>query len=193
MYENLKKYNIILASGSPRRKSLLRDLGLNFEVRIIKNIDESFPDDLIPEKVAEFIAGKKAGAYKDLISEKDLVITADTVVCCKNKILGKPSGRKEAVEMIKSLSGSVHYVYTGVCLLSKDKKDSFTSMTKVSFTTLTDEQINYYIDTFKPYDKAGAYGIQEWIGLVGVKSISGSYHNVMGLPVCRLVSALEKF
>ncbi len=193
MLENLKKYDIILASGSPRRKELLAKLGIEFEVRCLSGIDESYPSSTKADEVAEYISRIKAEAYRDIITDHQLIITADTVVVCNDLVLGKPADRKEAVEMLRRLSGNVHNVITGVTIMNARCDKSFSVTTEVKFSPLTDEEINFYVDNYRPFDKAGAYGIQEWIGLVGVESISGSYFNVMGLPVQRLYQELKNW
>lgn len=198
MFENLKDYKIILASNSPRRKELLSGFGLDFIVKTMSDIDESYPEDLDVNLVAGFIAEKKAKAFETSIPENALLITADTVVCLDNKVYGKPVDRDDAFNMLRELSGKVHKVYTGVCIrfaaegssLDYEKK-MFTSETEVCFSSFTDEEINYYIDNYQPFDKAGAYGIQEWIGFAGVEWISGSFFNVMGLPVHKLYEELK--
>lgn len=192
MFENIKKYKIILASNSPRRKELLEKLGLEFQVKTLPGIDESYPKDIDPEQIPMFIARKKASAYKLLMADDELLITADTIVYSQGTVFGKPKDRDDAVAMLKKLSSNTHQVMTGVCILTKELIKSFVSVTNVTFDTLSDEEINYYVTTYRPYDKAGAYGIQEWIGLVGVKSIEGSYFNVMGLPIQKLYNELKK-
>lgn len=189
----MNNFHYILASNSPRRKELLAGLGLDFEVKVIPGIDESYPEDLPSHEVAEFIAQKKAAPYSTLIDGNDVVITADTVVVADGEIMGKPEDKADAMRMLRKLSGCTHQVYTGVCLLTKDRKRHFTVGTDVTFRQLTDEEITYYIDTYKPFDKAGAYGIQEWIGYVGVTGINGSYFNVMGLPVQRIYNELKEW
>lgn len=179
---------IILASNSPRRKELLNQLGLDFEVRVMKGIDESYPDNLPSEDVAEFIASKKSSAYS--IASDELLITADTIVVVGQDILGKPHDREDACRMLREISGKTHHVITGVCIRTAAKQSRFSVSTDVRFKNLSDGEIDFYVDHFKPYDKAGAYGIQEWIGLVGVESISGSFYNVMGLPVQRIYEEL---
>ena len=183
-------YKIILASNSPRRKELLAGLDLDFEVHVLKDIDESYPDDLPASEVAAYISHKKAAAYKNIIAEDQLVITADTVVVLGNQILGKPATREEAVEMLRALSGKTHHVITGVCLTTTEEQRSLSVTSEVTFKVLSDEEIDYYVDNYRPYDKAGAYGIQEWIGYVGVTGLKGSYFNVMGLPVQRIYQEL---
>lgn len=179
---------IILASNSPRRKELLNQLGLDFEVRVMKGIDESYPDNLPSKDVAEFIASKKSLAYS--IASDELLITADTIVVVGQDILGKPHDREDACRMLREISGKTHHVITGVCIRTAAKQSRFSVSTDVRFKNLSDGEIDFYVDHFKPYDKAGAYGIQEWIGLVGVESISGSFYNVMGLPVQRIYEEL---
>ena len=191
-FEDLKKYHLILASKSPRRQFLLKDLGLNFEVHT-KEVDESFPAELKAEQIALYLCEKKAHAFDDELNDNSIVITADTIVWVDNQVLNKPENFDDAVRMLKLLSGKVHEVYTGVCLKSKDKLSSFYAVTKVHFKKLTDDEITYYISNFHPYDKAGAYGAQEWIGYIAVDKIEGSYFNVMGLPLKELYEELLKF
>ena len=184
---------IILASNSPRRRELLAGLDLDFEVKVIKGIDESYPETLAPDKVAQYIAAKKADAYVPAIHEDDLVITADTVVIVDNDILGKPHDESEAKAMLRRISGRSHQVVTGVCLVTKDKRREFSVSTDVTFRSLSESEIDYYVSHYRPFDKAGAYGIQEWIGYVGATGLNGSYFNVMGLPMQRLYSELQHF
>ena len=184
---------IILASNSPRRRELLAGLDLDFEVKVIKGIDESYPETLAPDKVAQYIAAKKADAYVPAIHEDDLVITADTVVIVDNDILGKPHDESEAKAMLRRISGRSHQVVTGVCLVTKDKRREFSVSTDVTFRALSESEIDYYVSHYRPFDKAGAYGIQEWIGYVGVTGLNGSYFNVMGLPVQRIYAELQFF
>ena len=183
---------IVLASNSPRRRELLAGLGFPFEVRVLEGIDESYPHDLPVSEVALYIAGKKAEAYRQAITDDELIITADTVVIVGDEILGKPVDEADAVRMLRELSGRTHQVTTGVCLLSSDCESRFAVTTDVTFKTLTDEEIQYYVSHYKPFDKAGAYGIQEWIGYIGVTGLHGSYYNVMGLPVQRIYSELQR-
>ena len=185
-------YKVILASNSPRRKELLGGLGIDFEVRTLSDIDESYPNALRGEDIPMFISGKKAEAYKQEMADDEMIITADTIVYDNGQVLGKPKNRGEAVQMLKGLSGHAHEVITGVSIVTKKKTVQFASTSKVTFAALTDEEIAYYVDTYKPYDKAGAYGIQEWIGYVAVTRIEGSYFNVMGLPIQKLYSELKK-
>lgn len=186
-------YKVILASNSPRRKELLGGLGIDFEVRTLQGIDESYPGNLKGEEIPIYISGKKAEAYLSTIAEDEMVITADTIVYDAGQVLGKPANREDAINMLRQLSGHAHDVITGVSIVTKQKTIQFASVSKVHFTTLTDEEITYYVDHFKPFDKAGAYGIQEWIGYVAVTRIEGSYFNVMGLPIQRLYTELKKF
>lgn len=183
---------IILASNSPRRKELLAGLGLPFEVHVMKDIDESYPSDLPVADVALYIAGKKANAYRATLSSDELVITADTVVIVGDEILGKPVDEADAERMLRLISGRTHQVTTGVCMLTTTSQRRFAVTTDVTFKELSDDEIHYYITHYKPYDKAGAYGIQEWIGYVGVTCLHGSYYNVMGLPVQRIYEALRE-
>lgn len=189
----MKRYTYILASNSPRRKELLGGLGLDFTVKVIPGIDESYPETLKADQVAEHIAMKKAAPYSTIITPSEMVITADTVVVVDDMILGKPADKDDAKRMLRIISGRTHQVYTGVCLMTQNETRHFSVCTDVSFRQLTDEEIDYYIDNYKPFDKAGAYGIQEWIGYVGVTGINGSYFNVMGLPVQRIYSEIKKF
>ena len=183
---------IILASNSPRRKELLAGLGLPFEVHVLEGIDESYPHDLLVSEVALYIARKKAAAYRQMIVDDELVLPADTVVIVGDEILGKPVDEADAVRMLRLLSGKTHQVTTGVCLLTAAQEHAFDVTTDVTFKSLSDEEIRYYVTRYKPFDKAGAYGIQEWIGYIGVTCLHGSYYNVMGLPVQRIYSELQK-
>ena len=199
MLEDLKKYSVVLASNSPRRKELLSGLGVNFSVKTLPDVDESFPDTLKGEEIPLFIARKKADAYKMLFSsvtsneveEPLLVITADTIVWIEDEVLGKPANATEARVMLSKLSGKKHQVITGVCLTTASWQKSFAAVSEVQFSSLTEEEVDYYIQNYCPYDKAGAYGVQEWIGFIGVESIQGSYFNVMGLPIQRLYRELK--
>ena len=182
---------LILSSNSPRRKELLAGLDIPFEVRVIEDIDESYPDTLPTGEIAEYIAQKKAAAYE--VGNDEVLITADTIVVLDDQILGKPADAEEAKLMLSSLSGKTHHVITGVCLKSRDQQHHFSVISEVTFKTLAEEEISYYVETYKPFDKAGAYGIQEWIGYIGVTGLSGSYFNVMGLPVQRIYEELKKF
>lgn len=183
---------LILSSNSPRRRQLLAGLGLPFEVRVLPDIDESYPDDLAVDDIPVFIAREKAQAYLPLIQPDELVITADTVVVLDNRILGKPADAQEAAEMLRDLSGRTHRVITGVCITGKDVQRAFAVVSNVTFKQLEEKEITYYVEHYKPFDKAGAYGIQEWIGYIGVTGLQGSYFNVMGLPVQRIYEELKK-
>lgn len=185
-------YNIILASNSPRRRELLSGLDVDYEVRILDNIDESYPNDIPLEDVAEYLAIKKANSYTNGLLDNEILITADTIVLIDNEIYGKPKDKADALRMLNGMSNKTHRVITGVCLVSTQKSVSFSSTTSVTFGSLDEGEINYYIDKYKPYDKAGSYGVQEWIGYVGVKHIEGSYYNVMGLPIFRVYEELKK-
>ena len=190
---SMMKYKIILASNSPRRKELLAGLDVQFEVRIIPGIDESYPDTLPTMEIAEYIAQKKAKAYRETMADDELIITADTIVVLDDKVLGKPKDAEEARCMLHALSGKTHQVVTGVVLTTKELQKHFSVVSNVTFKALSDNEIDYYVDTYKPMDKAGAYGIQEWIGYVGVTRLEGSYFNVMGLPVQRIYEAMKEF
>ena len=205
-----QELKIILASNSPRRKELLAGLGIPYDVFVLQGIDESYPDSLSANEVAEYIARKKAAAYKGLrVQEKknsslftpdsslftlhsSLILTADTIVVCDGEILGKPRDAEDACSMLRKLSGKTHQVYTGYCLQKGEKIISGTVCSDVTFKELSDEEITHYVNEYKPFDKAGAYGIQEWIGYIGITGIRGSYYNVMGLPVQRIYEELKK-
>jgi septum formation protein len=193
MLENLKGYHLILASNSPRRNELLGGLGLEYRVKVLQGGDESYPPTLKGADVAGYIALQKAEVFRDHMGPDDLVITADTIVYQGNEVFGKPADRADALRMLKALSGKSHFVYTGVCLTSVHHQVAFLAETEVFFCELTDAEIEHYVDFYKPYDKAGAYGVQEWIGFVGVERIEGSYFNVMGLPVHQLYTELKRF
>jgi septum formation protein len=190
--EELNKFRIILASRSPRRQQLLNELGLRFEV-VLRDWTEEYPDYLKGEEIALFVARRKAKTFQSEVKDNEIVITADTIVWCNNKVLDKPAGKDDAKRILREISGNTHEVITGVCLLSSGKQSSFFSSTKVTFTELSEEEIEYYISSFSPYDKAGAYGIQEWIGIASCSHIEGSYFNVMGLPVEQVYHELQKF
>ena len=192
MLDNLEKYKVILASGSPRRRELMAGLGVNYEVRILPDVDESYPDTLQGEEIPLYIAKEKADAYIPMMQPDELIITADTIVWLDGKVLGKPRDREDALQMLRTMSGRTHEVFTGVCITTTDWQRSFTAQTEVRFATLSEDEIIYYVDNFKPMDKAGADGVQEWIGLIGVENISGSYYNIMGLPVQKLYRELLK-
>lgn len=183
-------YHIILASNSPRRKELLGGLGLDYEVRTLPGIDESYPDTLQGEDIPVYISSKKASAYLDSLKNNELLITADTIVWLDGRVLGKPSDEEEACQMLRDLSGKTHQVITGVTLATTAFQKSFASVSQVTFASLTEEEIKYYVNHYHPMDKAGSYGVQEWIGFIGVERIEGSYFNVMGLPVQRLYREL---
>lgn len=183
---------IILGSKSPRRSQLLSEAGFTFEVRV-QDVDESFHDEMPVEKVAESLAIRKAEALKNTIKENEIIITADSIVILDNKIYNKPADYDEGTKMLTALAGRQHTVITGVCLLSSDKETSFSVQTLVMFDDMTSTEMDYYLKNYEPYDKAGGYGIQDWIGLCKVKMIEGSYSNVMGLPVRELYLALKEF
>ena len=185
-------YHIILASNSPRRRELLSGLGLDYEVRTLPGIDESYPDTLQGEEIPVYISSKKASAYLDALKDNELLITADTIVWLNGRVLGKPADEDEARQMLCDLSGKTHQVITGVTLATTTFQKSFASVSQVTFTSLTEEEISYYVTHYHPMDKAGSYGVQEWIGFIGVERIEGSYFNVMGLPVQRLYNELKK-
>ncbi len=189
--KNIEKYSVVLASNSPRRRELLSMLGVKFTTRVLDNIDESYPKDIPVDEVATYISMKKSHSYCALMADNELVITADTIVVCGNEVLGKPADKGEACCMLRKLSGRSHKVITGVTIATKKSMISFKSETEVDFSQLKDSEIEYYVETYKPLDKAGAYGIQEWIGGIGVTGIRGSYYNVMGLPVQKLYQALR--
>ena len=190
--DNLKKYKVILASNSPRRKELLAGLGVDYEVRTLPDVDESYPETLQGADIPLYIAKEKADAYVAMMQLGELMITADTIVWLDGKVLGKPRDREDALQMLRTMSGRTHEVFTGVCITTTDWQRSFTAQTEVRFATLSEEEIAYYVDNFQPMDKAGAYGVQEWIGFIGVENISGSYYNIMGLPVQKLYRELLK-
>lgn len=190
---NLDRYRILLASGSPRRKELLGMLGVEFTRPPVIDIPETYPTSLPATEVAQYLAVKKAEAYRHLLSPSDLCITADTVVILDGEVLGKPDSEADAHRMLRSLSGHTHQVTTGVSVTTLERMESLTALTEVTFAPLSEDEIDYYITTFRPFDKAGAYGIQEWIGCIGISGISGSFYNVMGLPLHRLYSLLLKF
>jgi septum formation protein len=186
----MMKKRILLASNSPRRRELLSGLGVDYQVRLLLDIDESFPPHLSAEEIPQHISRNKADAYA--VEEDELLITADTIVYCKGEVLGKPVDEADACRMLRQLSGCTHQVVTGVTLKTREKVRTFSCTTQVTFAELSDEEIAYYVQHYAPYDKAGAYGVQEWIGFVGVTRLEGSYFNVMGLPVQRLYTELKK-
>ena len=193
MLENLNKYEIVLASNSPRRKELLQRMGVNFKVRTLFGIDESYPDSLRGEDIVCYISRNKAKAYQSSMAPNELLITADTIVYVDGEVMGKPKNAEQAKEMLHKLSGKTHQVITGVTIVTAKRTENFGVTSQVKFTNITNEEINFYVDNYLPFDKAGAYGIQEWIGIVAVEEIKGSYFNVVGLPVQRLYQKLKTF
>lgn len=191
MLENLKKYDIVLGSNSPRRCELLNDMGLTFRVEAIKGIDESYPASLPVEEIPVYLARIKAEGHP--LGENELLITADTVVVLDETVLGKPDGEADAHRMLRALSGRAHRVISGVCVTTCERSASFADTSIVHFAELTDEEIDYYIKHYRPLDKAGAYGIQEWIGNIGISGINGDFYNVMGLPTRKLYQLLKSF
>ena len=189
--DNLNNYQIILASQSPRRQNLLKELNIRFDI-LTKDIEEIYPDHLVREDIALYLAELKASAFDQDIQENQLIITADTIVWVNDHILGKPTNYENAFAMVETLSGNKHTVYTGVCLKLKNKQKSFYASTDVFFRKLDTTEIKYYLNTYKPFDKAGSYGIQEWIGYIGIEKINGSYFNVMGLPIQKLYDELKR-
>lgn len=193
MLDHIQKYDILLASNSPRRRELLSGLGVKYRVTALPDIDESYPDTLQGEEIPQYIAAAKAEAYKPEMTDNTLLITADTIVWLNGKVFGKPKDKDDAKNMLRTLSGNIHTVITGVCISTREKQISFAVSTDVSFAPLEEEEIDFYVEKYNPVDKAGAYGIQEWIGFVGVNGINGSYFNVMGLPIHRLYQELKNF
>jgi septum formation protein len=193
MLENLSGYKIILGSSSPRRKELLSGLHVNYEVKTLPDIEETYPDDLWKEEIPVHIAKLKAEAYKKFMADDTFLITADTVVWLNGNVYGKPIDENEAKQMLRTLSGQIHEVITGICLTTKEKQDSFFAVSSVKFAVLEEAEIDYYVRKYKPLDKAGAYGVQEWIGYIGVESLTGSFYNVMGLPVRILYQHLKEW
>lgn len=187
--DKLAKYNVLLASSSPRRQQFLKEMGIDFSIQL-KDIEEVYPSHLKAQEITNYLAKLKANAFKASLQQNDLIITSDTLVCLDGNALGKPKDKKEAFEMLKLLAGKTHEVITSVCLMGSTFNKVFHETTRVSFKTLTADEINYYIDAFQPYDKAGSYGIQEWIGLIAIEKIEGSYANVVGLPTHRLYKEL---
>ncbi len=192
MLSHLKKYNIILGSQSPRRQELLLGLNLPFEVKVI-NVEESYPQELVGEEIPMYIAEKKANTFLEMMENNTLLITADTIVWHEGRVFNKPNNKAEATAMLESLSGKTHQVITGVCISSLKKRRIFHVISEVRFARITPQEIDYYLQNYKPYDKAGAYGVQEWIGYIGVEYIEGSYFNVMGLPIQRLYVELKRW
>ena len=193
MLENITDYQIILASNSPRRKELMSGLDIPFEIKTLPDIEESYPDTLQKEEIPLYLAKLKADAYKTLMQDNTFLITADTIVWLDGEVYGKPKNEAEAKYMLQKLSGRTHEVFTGVCLTTRQKQKSFFDISKVTFAVLSEAEIDYYVKKYKPFDKAGAYGVQEWIGYVGVEHLEGSFYNVMGLPVRLLYKYLKEF
>lgn len=191
MLDNLNKYKILLASKSPRRKELLGMLDVPFEIHVKEGIDESYPSDMPAVEVAEYLSRLKGNAYAEDIKDFEMVITADTIVILDGKIYGKPHSEEDAIDMLMELQGRTHTVASGVCVTTKEKTVSFTTTTEVTFAPLTRDEATWYVEKYKPLDKAGAYGIQEWIGCAAVARIDGSFYNVMGLPVHQLYNVLK--
>ncbi|HLP04638.1 MAG TPA: Maf-like protein [Paludibacter sp.] len=192
MLTHLNKYKIVLASQSPRRQELLQGLNISFEIRNIE-VEETFPKGIVGVDIPKFLAEKKAAAFDKWMDDNTLLITADTIVWHEGKVFGKPKDKEEATAMLKALSGKTHQVITGVCISTHKRRKVFSVISEVRFAKLTNKEINYYLEHYKPYDKAGGYGVQEWIGFVGVEFIEGSYFNVMGLPVQRLYNELKNW
>jgi septum formation protein len=186
------RYQIILASQSPRRQSMLKEIVPQFTIEV-RDTKEDYPDELTRHEIAVYLAKLKSTAFNGDLNDNQLVITADTIVWINNQVLGKPTDRNDAIRILKMLSGNMHVVYTGVCLKTKTKEKTFWAESEVYFRHLNDEEITFYVDTYKPFDKAGAYGVQEWIGYVGIERINGSYFNVMGLPMQKLYEELKDF
>lgn len=191
--ENINTKKVILASRSPRRQYLLKGLGIEFEVWVKNDVDEQYPSHLSYEEIPVFLARRKAQIFADKLKNNHLLITADTIVWCEEQVLDKPKDFHDAREILIKLSGNKHLVITGVCIKTLEKEVAFFASTDVYFSNLTNQEIEYYLDKYKPYDKAGAYGIQEWIGYIGIEKIEGSYFNVMGLPIQRLYTELKRF
>lgn len=192
MLNNLKNYNIILASGSPRRQQFFKDMHLDFEVRL-KDVEEIYPEHLKTSEITDFLAVLKADAFEDTLKENDILVTSDTIVWHDGKALGKPKDYDDAFQILRALSNSTHEVFTSVCIKTNAKTEILNDVTKVTFSELSDEAVAYYLENFKPYDKAGAYGIQEWIGIIGISKIEGSYSNVVGLPVQKVYEYFSNF
>lgn len=191
MLNNLEKYDVVLGSNSPRRRELLNDMGVTFRVEAIKGIDETYPASLPVEEIPVYLARVKADGHP--LQANELLITADTIVVLDESVLGKPTGEADAHRMLRALSGRDHRVISGVCVTTADRSESFSDTSIVRFAELTDEEIDYYIQHYRPFDKAGAYGIQEWIGNIGISGISGDFYNVMGLPTRKLYQLLKTF
>lgn len=190
LLKNIANYKIVLASQSPRRQELLKGLHIDFTVKHL-NVEESYPREIVGVDIPMYLAEKKANAYT--IDDQTMLITADTIVWHEGKVLGKPADRAEAKQMLKQLSGKTHQVITGVCITTTRKRKTFHVISEVRFSSLSEAEIEFYLENYKPYDKAGSYGVQEWIGFVGVEHINGSYYNVMGLPIQRLYNELKRW
>ena len=193
MFKNSLSKKIILGSQSARRQELLRGLDIDFEVKTIEGLTETYPDNLEINKIPEYLAKQKADAFMEFLDEETLLITADTIVVLNGKVYGKPKDKNEAKAMLQVLSGKTHEVITGVCLTTKGQQKIFSENTKVTFSNFSENEIDYYVEKYLPMDKAGSYGIQEWIGYIGVEKIEGSFYNVMGLPVQQIYQALKEF
>lgn len=192
MLSHLKNYHIILGSKSPRREELLQGLNVPFETVLI-DVDETYPREIVGVDIPMYLAEKKANAYNEKLAENEMLITADTIVWLEGKVYNKPKDKADATVMLKNLSGKTHQVITGVCISTKNKRKTFHVISEVRFARLTSQEIDFYVDNYTPYDKAGAYGVQEWIGFIGVEYIEGSYFNVMGLPIQRLYTELKRW
>ena len=190
---NKLPYNIILGSQSPRRQELLHGLDVNFTVNVIAGLEENYPATLQGEDIPMFLAQQKAEAYLNSLTPKDMLITADTIVWLDGIVYGKPKDEADAKKMLRALSGKTHDVITGVCVTTTERQETFAAVSKVTFASFSDDEINYYIEKYRPMDKAGSYGVQEWIGYIGVEHIDGSFYNVMGLPVQRLYTLLKNW
>lgn len=190
---NKLPYNIILGSQSPRRQELLHGLDVNFTVNVIAGLEENYPATLQGEDIPMFLAQQKAEAYLNSLTPKDMLITADTIVWLDGVVYGKPKDEADAKKMLRALSGKTHDVITGVCVTTTERQETFAAVSKVTFASFSDDEINYYIEKYRPMDKAGSYGVQEWIGYIGVEHIDGSFYNVMGLPVQRLYTLLKNW
>jgi len=193
LHNNLQNYRVILASQSPRRQGLLKELGFPFDIVLKDNIEEIFPENLSKEEIATHLAELKASAYDNELVDNTLLITADTIVWLDGEVLGKPVDYQDAFDMLRKLSGKQHTVVTGVCIKTLHKKITFSDGSEVYFKSLSDDEIRYYLDNYRPYDKAGAYGAQEWIGYIAIQRIDGSYFNVMGLPIHKVYETLSQF
>ncbi|MCL1938834.1 MAG: Maf-like protein [Candidatus Azobacteroides sp.] len=193
MLDNISKYTIVLGSHSPRRRELLLGLDIHYELKVLPDIEETYPAALQKEEIPVYIARSKALAYKKFMNENTLLITADTIVWLDGQVYGKPANEMEARNMLRALSGKTHEVITGVCLTTQEQQKTFYAVSSVQFAWLEDAEIDYYVKKYQPYDKAGAYGVQEWIGYIGVESLSGSFYNVMGLPVRMLYQYLKEW